>query len=39
VSGPASNFIDGAPCLAAGVPEVDGIDSFFPSLLLFLVDP
>jgi len=30
VSRPVSTFIDGAPCLPAGVREVDGIDSFFP---------
>jgi len=31
VSRPASEFVDGAPRLAARVREVDGIDSFFPS--------
>ena len=38
-SRPDSKFIDGAPRLVAGVREVDGIDSFFPSLLLLLFDP
>jgi len=32
-SGPASECIDSPPRLAAGVREVDGIDSFLPSLL------
>jgi len=27
-SRPASKFVDGSPCLAAGVREVDGVDSF-----------
>jgi len=31
-------FVDDAPRLAAGVREVDGIDSFFPSLLLLIVE-
>jgi len=31
-------FVDGAPRLASGVREVDGIDSFFPSLLLLIVE-
>jgi len=35
----ASKFIDGAPHLAAGVREIDEIDSFFPLLLLLLCDP
>jgi len=34
-SRPASEFIDGAPCHAAGVWEGDGIDSFLPSLLFW----
>jgi len=32
-------FVDGASRLAAGVREVDGIDSFFPSFLLLIVEP
>jgi len=32
-------FGDGAPRLSAGVREIDGIDSFFPSLLLLIVEP
>jgi len=39
VSKHAIKFIDGDPCLAVGVKEVDGIDSFFPSLVLLLYDP
>jgi len=35
-SRPASKFLDGSPCLAARVRDVDGINSFLPSLLLFL---
>jgi len=38
VSIPASKFIDGAPNLAAGVREVDGIDSFFPTFLPLLFE-
>ena len=33
-SRPASKFIDGSPCLAARVREVDGVDRFLPSLWL-----
>jgi len=36
-SRPASKFVDGAPRPAAGVREVDGVDSFLPSLLLLLL--
>ena len=36
-SRPASKFIDGSPRLAARVREVDGVDSFLPSLLLLLL--
>jgi len=35
-SRPASKFVNGSPRLAARMREVDGIDSFFPSLLLLL---
>ena len=38
-SRPASEFVDGSPRLAARVREVDGIDSFLPSLLLLLPEP
>ena len=31
-------FVDGASRLPAGVQEVDGIDSFFLSLLLLIVE-
>jgi len=31
-------FVDGAARLAAGVREVDGNDSFFPWLLLLIVE-
>jgi len=37
-SKPASKFIDGAPRLAAGVREVNGIDSFLSSFLLLLFE-
>jgi len=36
--GPFLKFIVGAPRLPVGVREVDGIDSFFPSLLLLIVE-
>jgi len=39
VSRPAIDFIDGATRLAAGVREVMGICSFFPSLLPLPVWP
>jgi len=38
VSGPAIEIVDGSPCLATGVREVDGIASFSPSLLPPLVE-
>jgi len=34
-----SNFVDGAPHLTARVREVDGIDSYFSSLQLLIVEP
>jgi len=36
-SRPANKFVDGSPRLAARVREVDGVDSFLPSLLLLLL--
>ena len=36
-SRPASKFVDCSSRLAAGVREVDGVDSFLPSLLLLLL--
>jgi len=36
-SRPASKFVDCSPHLVAGVREVDGVDSFLPSLLLLLL--
>jgi len=33
-----SKFSDGAPLLAVGVREVDGIGSFYPSLLLLIIE-
>jgi len=38
VSRPTSKFIDGAARLATGVQEVDGIDTFLPSLLPLLLN-
>jgi len=38
-SRPASKFVDGSPRSAARVREVDGIESFLPSLLLLLPEP
>jgi len=35
-SRPASEFVDGAPRLAGRVREVDGVESFLPSLMLLL---
>ena len=37
VSRPASKFVDLSPGLAARVREVDGVDSFLPSLMLLLL--
>jgi len=31
------SFVDCSPCLAAGMREVDGVDSFLLSLLLLLL--
>jgi len=39
VSRSASEFVDASPRLAVRVREVDGIDSFLSSLLLFLPEP
>ena len=36
-SRPASKIVDGSPRLAAEVREVNGVDSFLPSLLLLLL--
>ena len=36
-SRPASKFVDCSPRLAARVREIDGVDSFLPSLLLLLL--
>jgi len=36
-SRPASKFVDGSPRLAAGVREVDGVDSFLPPPLFLLL--
>ena len=36
--GPFLKFVDGAPLLAVGVLEVDGISSLVPSLLLLIVE-
>ena len=38
-SRPASKFVDCSPRLSARIPEVDGDDSFLPSLLLLLPEP
>jgi len=38
-SKPSRKFVDGSPRLAVRVREVDGIDSFLPSLLLLLPEP
>jgi len=35
-SRPAKKFVDCSPRFAAGVREIDGVDSFLPSLLLLL---